>query len=153
MNIRSTLLAVAIFTRATLFLNAQTADPTDAQILTTAQTQSSLACPDYTPERGNPGIAAVPVAALRTIAKHEILLCPDTHISGDTAIVWYPKLGVFTWKPGDPAILKTLAEIVDRLARLDDFPQNTTVWDSLDEELNIQNAPDFKLKDTYTRPE
>jgi hypothetical protein len=126
---------------------------TDAQVLTAAQTQASLACPDYTPERGNPGVAAIPVAALRILAKHEVVLCPDTRLKDDAAIVWYPKLGVFTWKPGDPAILKTLAEIVDRIARLDDFPGNLIVWDALDEELNIQNAPEFTFKDTYTRPE
>jgi hypothetical protein len=131
----------------------QTNTPTDAQILTAAQTQSSLACPGYTPDRGNPGIAAVPVAALRVLARHHFLLCPDTRLNADMAVLWYPKPGVFTWKPGDPAILKTLAEIVDRQTRLDDFPDAITVWDADDEELSNQNAPDFKLKDTSTRPD
>jgi len=132
---------------------AQADTPTDTQLLTTTQTQSSLACPDYTPDRANPGIAAVPVAALRTLAKHHFLLCPDPRLKDDMAVLWYPKPGVFTWKPNDPAILKTLTEIVDRIARLDDFPETITVWDAADEELSTQIAPDFKLKETYTRPE
>jgi hypothetical protein len=146
-------LVLPVLFAGTITALAQADAPSDAQVLEGAQTQASLGCPDYTAERGNPGIAVVPVAALRTLARHHFLLCPDSRIKGEMAVIWYPKVGVFAWSPGDPAVLKTLAEIVDRVARLDDFPESVTVWDAADEELGSQGAPDFKLKDGYTRPE
>jgi hypothetical protein len=67
--------------------------------------------------------------------------------------VWYPAVGVFAWRAGDATVVKTLAEIVDRIARLDDFPEGVTVWDSADEELGSDGVPEFKLKDGYVRGE
>jgi hypothetical protein len=128
-----------------LGVQTQADAPTEAQVVEAAQAQASAACPEYTVERGNAGIAAVPVAALRVLARHRVVLCPDGRIKGEMAVIWYPKVGVFAWTPGDPAVVKTLAEIVDRIARLDDFPEAITVWDAMDEE--------FKLKEGYARPE
>jgi hypothetical protein len=127
--------------------------PTDAQVVAAAEAQAGLACPDYSPERGDPGIAAVPVSALKTLAGHHFVLCPDVQIKGEMAVVWYPAVGVFAWRAGDATVVKTLAEIVDRIARLDDFPEGVTVWDSADEELGSDGVPEFKLKDGYVRGE
>jgi hypothetical protein len=146
-------LALSALLAAMITAPPQADSATDAQVVEAAQAQASLGCPDYTPERGNPGIAAVPVAALRTLGRHHFLLCPDSRIKGEMAVIWYPKVGVFAWNPGDIAVPKTLAEIVDRVARLEDFPESVTVWDAMDEELSNQGAPEFKLKEGYTRPE
>jgi hypothetical protein len=143
-------LALPALLCATLAARGQADTPTDAQVLAATQMQSSLACPDYTAERGNPGIAAVPVAALSVLAKHKFTLCPDRRIQGEMAVLWYPKVGVFAWNPTDPAVVKTLAEIVDRISRLDDFPEALTVWNASDEELSNQTAPEFTFKPGYT---
>jgi hypothetical protein len=114
-----------------------------------AEAQAMAACPDYSPERGNGGIAAVPVAALGVLAKHKFTLCPERRITGEMAVVWYPKIGVFAWNPADAGAVHALAEIVDRITRLDDFPAEVTVWDASDEELAASGAPEFHLKETY----
>ena len=121
---------------------------TDAQTLEAAQKQSSLACPDYSTERGA-AIKAVPVDALRVLARHRFTLCPDRRVQGDMAVIWYPMLGVFAWNPGSDAAAKALVQIVDRITRLDDFPQGLTVWNASDEELTHQVVPEFSFRPTY----
>ena len=127
------------------FVQAQT----DGQAVTLMQDKASLACADYSTDRAKPGIAVVPVDALRVLLKHKFLVCPDRRISGQMAVAWYPRAGVLSWNPESPASIRALARIADKLTRTEDFPQGLTVWNEAGIELRNQIVPEFHFKETY----
>ncbi len=141
---KTVLLSLALFS-GTGLAQAQT----DGQSVSMMQDKASLACADYSTDRGRPGIAAVPVDALRVLLKHKFLVCPDRRISGQMAVVWYPRVGVLSWNPASPASVRSLARIADKLTRTEDFPQGLTVWDEAGAELRNQIVPEFHFKETY----
>ncbi len=113
------------------------------------QDQASLACADYSTDRARPGIAGVPVDALRVLEKHGFLLCPDRRITGEMAVIWYPRVGAFAWNPSSPAAVQALGKIADKLTRTEDFPQGLTVWNTAGGELRNQIVPEFHYKASY----
>jgi hypothetical protein len=139
-----------VFLCSALFLETPFVQPqTDAEAVTLMQDRASLACADYSTDRAKPGISGVPVDALRVLLKHKYLVCPDRRISGQMAVVWYPRAGVLSWSPSSPASVHALAHIADKLTRTEDFPQGITVWDEAGTELRNQIVPEFHFKETY----
>ena len=145
MTLWKTVLLSSAFLSGTGFVQAQTDDRT----VTLMQDKASLACADYSTDRAKPGIAAVPVDALRVLLKHRFLVCPDRRISGQMAVVWYPGVGVLSWNPASPVSIRELARIADKLTRTEDFPQGLTVWSEAGAEIRNQIVPEFHFKETY----
>ncbi len=107
---------------------------------------ASLVCADYSTDRGNPGIVAVNVDALRVLLKHSYTLCPDRRITGDGAVIWYQHWGVLAWNPQRKESLKALAAKAAQLTRTEDFPQELSVWDESGQPLRNQVVPAFRSR-------
>ncbi len=103
----------------------------DATVYEDAMTRSAEICPGYATERARPGIRAVPVGALRVLAKRQLTLCPDRRLDAAAPVVWYGHSGVFSWNPEIDAAVELLKARVDAMSRREEFPVGTLVW-SLD---------------------
>ena len=139
------LAAIPFLALSTLAASGQT----DREAVEGMQRKASLACPDYSTDRGNPGIAKISVDALRVLAVHKVTLCPDRRIKAPAAVIWYPRVGALAWNPSDPAAVSTLAAVASKFTRTEDFPQGLAVYDTKGTELKNQIVPQFTFKETY----
>ena len=124
------------------------ADLSDRQATEEMERRASLVCADYSVARGNPGIAAVSVDAVRVLLEHRYTLCPDRRISGEAAVIWYPDWGSLVWNPERPDSLHMLDIEARQLGRTLDFPQQITVWNAKGTELTQQLVPEFHSRCT-----
>ena len=108
--------------------------------------RASLVCAGYSVDRGNPGILAVKVDALRVLLQHRYTLCPDRRLADPQAVVWYPRWGVLVWDPNRPASLKAMAAKADQLTRTLDFPNELSVWDEKGAALKNQIVKEFQSR-------
>ena len=118
---------------------------TDRTVYENALERSAANCPGYSTERAGPGIRAVPVGALRVVARREFTLCPDRRLDAATPVVWYGERGVFTWNPDVPAGIEVLKSRVDAMTRTEDFPADTVVWDSTGKPVSGATVPSFEF--------
>lgn len=120
------------------------AHASDAEVYERSIEEAGYVCPGHSVERTTPGVRGVPVGALRVLQKRGYLLCPDRRLEASTPVVWYPRHGVFTWNPEQPASVKAVAAKIDELTRSEAFPTETTVWDAKGKELKGQTVPMFE---------
>lgn len=138
---RSTALVLAALLGMPILAHASDNEDYERAIARTAQT-----CPGHSKERTVPGVRSVPVGAIRVLQQHDYILCPDRRIEGDAAVVFYPTYGVFAWNPENPASVKAVSAVIDRLTRSEDFPAETLVWDAAGKPLSGQTVPAFEPK-------
>ena len=143
---RASLLALSSF--ALLTITAAHAQ-TERETVEAMQTKASLACPDYSTDRGNATIAHLPIDSLRVLAKHNVVLCPDRRLKGEHAVAWYPELGALVWTPANPGAAAALALVAQRFTKTEDFPQGLEVYNAKGEPLKNQIVPTFDFKPTY----
>lgn len=116
----------------------------DREVAERAIEVSAAVCPGHSAERTGPTVRAVPVGALRVLARRDFVLCPDRRLEGDAAVVFYPQAGVFAWNPDNAASGKALVSIVDTLTRSEEFPVQTSVWNNAGKPLQQQVVPAFE---------
>ncbi|WP_052772869.1 hypothetical protein [Luteimonas sp. FCS-9] len=115
----------------------------DREVAERAIAAAADVCPGHANERTSPTVRAVPVGALRVLAEHGAVLCPDRRLEG-AAVAFYPRYGVFTWNPDVPASAKALVQVVDTITRSEDFPDKTAVWNAAGTPLQGQVVPMFE---------
>ena len=114
----------------------------DREVAERAIAASADLCPGHSAERTGPTVRAVPVGALRVLAQHGAVLCPDRRL--DAAVAFYPRYGVFTWNPESEASSRALVRAVDALTRSEEFPAEISVWDTDARPLREQVVPAFE---------
>jgi hypothetical protein len=129
---------------------ARAFDLSDAQVRDEMARRSSLFCPDFSNDRGLPGINAVKVDALRVLLSHKYTLCPDRRLSNSIGAIWNSRWGVLLWNPANPQSLAIMAAKADAMTRSLDFPNELMVYDLHGTPLKGQIVPMFEPRDTFT---
>ncbi|MET0327735.1 MAG: hypothetical protein ABW163_03080 [Luteimonas sp.] len=116
----------------------------DREVAERAIESAAQVCPGHSNDRTGPTVRAVPVGALRVLAKHGVVLCPDRRLEGEAAVVFSPDYGVFRWNPDVPASSQALAQVVGTITRSEAFPSETAVWNAEGAPLRDQVVPMFE---------
>jgi len=127
-----------------LFVAATANAQSDREVAERAIEHAAQVCPGHSNEHTGPTVRAMPVGALRVLAKHGAVLCPDRRLEGDVAVVFSPDYGVFRWNPDVPASSQALPQVVGTITRSEEFPSETTVWNASGEPLREQVVPMFE---------
>ncbi len=106
--------------------------------------QSAQVCPGHSAERTQPGVKAIPVAALRVLLANDVRVCPDRRLDPGAPVVWYGQFKVLAWNPEVEGAVKTLAAQADAMTRKEEFPVETRVWDAQGKPLQQQTVPGFE---------
>jgi len=116
----------------------------DREVAERAIETAAQVCPGHSNAATGPTVRAMPVGALRVLAKHGAVLCPDRRLEGDVAVVFSPDYGVFRWNPDVPASVQALPTVVGAITRSEAFPAETAVWNAEGEPLREQVVPMFE---------
>lgn len=117
----------------------------DAQVYESAIERSARLCPGHSAERSTPGIKAIPIGALRVLAKRDVTLCPDRRLDAATPVAWYGGARVYAWNPDATGAVAVLATRVHAMTRKDELPPDTRVWNADGSEARGATVPALEL--------
>jgi hypothetical protein len=113
-----------------VFASGGAAAQSDAQVVETAIATAATLCSGHSTERTAPGVRAVKVGSLRVLDKRGYAMCPDRRLDAAMPAVWYGAAGVFVWNPEVKGAIELVAGKIDAMARSEDFPPETIVWNA-----------------------
>jgi hypothetical protein len=104
------------------------AHSTDAEARDKLYERSAKVCTYHSRANTQPAVQSLSLAALDTVMKRKIIMCPNPKLGGRLAFVWYGEHNALAWNPDAQGAVEELSKKLDEMVKADDFPPGVEPW-------------------------
>jgi hypothetical protein len=122
---------------------ASAVSPADERMYDAMIETSANACSHYVGKTGAPAIKSMKSVTMSVLQRRRVVLCPDTRLDAQVAVVWYGQCRVMAWNPEVGGATDAVRNTLERMAIDDAFSLPTRVWSAEGKEISGATIPEL----------